>query len=259
MEPKEIKIEKNVFDKTINIETPLKTTASQSTLINNNGLSFEDFMNEQLSFQFFSASNATKTEKEEETKAKPKKTEETSNVVATQNLQTKDLNQTQQNNINELRKINDPKDLYLNLDGTKLSKNDIENIQNLANNPNFSVNINQINGFNNITINYNESGINYNALNFSQNLSEAMQKAYKSNQPIRIEVEKNTSVILKIDKDGKVSAHFISSDKAMEMLLRDHIYQLRDKLEKEGLPYKNLSYNQQSKDNKKDNEDNQNQ
>lgn len=259
MEPREIKIEKNVFDKTTSIETQKKNTSS--LISNNNGLSFENFMNDQLNFQFFSNSNTSTENKEEKTTTKTKKTEDTSNVVAAQNMQVKDTNQTQQIDIKELKQIKDINDLYLNIDGTKLSKNDIENIKNLANNPDFSVNINQINGFNNITINYNESGINYNALNFSQNLSEAMQKAYKSKQPIRIQVEKDTSVILKIDKEGKVSANFISSDKAMEMLLRDHIYQLRDRLDKEGLPYKELSYNHQSDDRnkKKDKEDNQNQ
>ena len=258
MEPKEIKIEKNVYDKKVNVETSAKNTGSYSTIINNNGMSFEDFMNDQLTYLSFCNTNSSKTKKEDETKSETNKPEETPNIVSTQNTQSKDTNQNQQTNINEIRQMKDPNEIYLNLDGKKLTKNDIENIQNLANDPNFSVNINQTNGFNNVSINYNDPGINHNSLNFSQNLSEAMKKAYKSNQPIRIEVEKDTSVILKIDKEGKVSAHFISSDKAMEMLLRDHIYQLRDKLDKEGLPYKSLTYNQ-DKEKNKDKENNQNQ
>ncbi|MGD9580163.1 MAG: hypothetical protein AB7V50_02220 [Vampirovibrionia bacterium] len=258
MEPIEIKLEKNVFESSIITETPTKSTKSY-TSSNNSGMSFEDFMTDQLSYEFLSTSKSTKTEKEESNVPKTKNNEETANIQPPINQELKELNQNKQINKEELESLKDTKDIYLNLDGTKITKQDIENIQNLATNTNFSVNINQINGFNNTTINYNESGINSNTLNFSKNLSEALQKAYKSNQPIRIEIEKDTSVIIKIDKEGKVSAHFISSDKAMEMLLRDHIYQLRDKLDREGLPYKSLSYNHQSNDNKKDQEDKQNQ
>jgi flagellar hook-length control protein FliK len=64
-----------------------------------------------------------------------------------------------------------------------------------------------------------------------------------------LDFDGNSSVILKVDAEGKLTAEFISSDKAMESLLKNSIPQLRNKMDNEGIPYKDISYKDQSQKN----------
>lgn len=47
-------------------------------------------------------------------------------------------------------------------------------------------------------------------------LSESM----KTNQPFRIDFDKDVSVIIKVNKDGSLAANFIPGDKAVEQYLK---------------------------------------
>lgn len=79
-------------------------------------------------------------------------------------------------------------------------------------------------------------------LNFSKSLVNLIEYSYASNRPIRIDFGKDLALILQIDKQGRVSAEFISSDKAMEFLLKTNIPLLRQKLDSAGIKYKKIYY-----------------
>lgn len=85
-------------------------------------------------------------------------------------------------------------------------------------------------------------------LNFSKSVMNLVEYAYSSNRPIRIDFTQNTSVILKIDRLGQISAEFISSDKAMEYLLKTNIPLLRQKLDSAGIKYKSIFYREEEKE-----------
>lgn len=85
-------------------------------------------------------------------------------------------------------------------------------------------------------------------LGFSKSVLNLVEYAYTSNRPIRIDFAKNLSVILKIDKQGQVSAEFIASDKAMEYLLKTNIPLLRQKLDSAGINYKRIFYREEEKE-----------
>lgn len=85
-------------------------------------------------------------------------------------------------------------------------------------------------------------------LNFSKSVMNLVEYAYSSNRPIRIDFAQNTSVILKIDRLGQISAEFISSDKAMEYLLKTNIPLLRQKLDSAGIKYKSIFYREEEKE-----------
>lgn len=89
---------------------------------------------------------------------------------------------------------------------------------------------------------------NLQKLNFSKSVMNLIEYAYTSNRPIRMDFAGDLSVIIKIDKQGQISAEFISSDKAMEYLLKTNIPLLRQKLESEGIKYKKIFYREEEKE-----------
>lgn len=82
----------------------------------------------------------------------------------------------------------------------------------------------------------------------SQALLIALSEAQKNNQPIRIDFEQNISVILRVGKDGAISANFIPGDKAVEQYLRNNIETLRNSFDEQNLKYSELSYSNASKE-----------
>lgn len=79
----------------------------------------------------------------------------------------------------------------------------------------------------------------------SSTLMNALQDAVKTNQPFRINFDKDVSVIIKVNKDGALSATFIPGDKAVEEYLRQNISTLRQRFDEQDLPYSDLSYSRQ--------------
>ncbi len=93
----------------------------------------------------------------------------------------------------------------------------------------------------------------------SSTLMNALQDAVKTNQPFRINFDKDISVVIKVDKDGALSATFIPGDKAVEEYLRQNISILRQRFDEQELSYKDLSYSRQKNNqeqNKKNNKEN---
>lgn len=76
----------------------------------------------------------------------------------------------------------------------------------------------------------------------SQTLLNALANSRETNQPIRIDFDQNVSVILKVNKDGAISANFIPGDKAVEQYLKANIDSLKATFVENDLPYSDLSY-----------------
>lgn len=85
-------------------------------------------------------------------------------------------------------------------------------------------------------------------LQFSKSLINLIEYAYTGNRPIRIDFAKDVSVILRIDKQGQISAEFISSDKAMEFLIKTNIPNLKQKLDNSGIKYKKIYYKEEDEE-----------
>lgn len=82
----------------------------------------------------------------------------------------------------------------------------------------------------------------------SQALLDALSQARENNQPLRIDFDQNISVILRVGRDGAISAQFIPGDKAVEQYLRNNIDTLRNSFDEQELPYHELSYSHSSKE-----------
>lgn len=73
-------------------------------------------------------------------------------------------------------------------------------------------------------------------------LMEKLSESMKTNQPFRIDFDKDVSVIIKVNKDGSLAANFIPGDKAVEQYLRNNISFLRQRFDEQNLSYSQLSY-----------------
>jgi hypothetical protein len=96
------------------------------------------------------------------------------------------------------------------------------------------------NGFNEI-----KSEATEKTVNVSATLMDAINQSVKTNQPFRIDFGNDVAVIMKVNKDGQLSANFIPGSAAVEQYLRNNIETLRQSFNEQNLPYDRLSYSRQ--------------
>jgi hypothetical protein len=75
-------------------------------------------------------------------------------------------------------------------------------------------------------------------------LIEALKESAKNHQAFRIDFDKDISVVLQVDKGGKINANFIPGDTAVENYLRNNIESLRQRFTDENIAYGDLTYSQ---------------
>lgn len=83
--------------------------------------------------------------------------------------------------------------------------------------------------------------ISYQGFEVSPKLAELIEKGYKTGQPIRVELDPHSAVVLKI-RNGQVSAEFVSADKTAAMVLQQELDQLRNRMLSRNLPVGSLEY-----------------
>lgn len=93
----------------------------------------------------------------------------------------------------------------------------------------------------------------------SKSILNALKESQETNKSFRVDFDKDLSVILKVNRNGRISAEFLPGDAAVEQYLKSNIPLLKQKFNDEGLEYENLSYRDQSrKDNKEEKRNNRN-
>jgi len=140
------------------------------------------------------------------------------------------------------------KESKINLDNFK--KEDITFLRTLLENP--SITLNNLNSQNlqaTFAVQNQNNQVSYKSFEVSKGLFNLMEYSFKSQKPVRLDFNGNSSVILKMNNDGKLIAEFISNDKAMEYVLKSSIPGLKDKLDSEGIAYEEISYKEKTKNN----------
>lgn len=118
----------------------------------------------------------------------------------------------------------------------------VENRQMIAqNNPVINSNIN--NNFTDI-----KSEATQETVRVSATLMDAINDSLKTNKSFRIDFDKDIAVIMRVDKEGVLSANFIPGSAAVENYLRNNIETLRQNFDNQNLPYNELSYKRQQKE-----------
>ena len=85
----------------------------------------------------------------------------------------------------------------------------------------------------------------------TKSLLNMLQTSFDSKKPIRLDFDKDITVILKLDRNGKIQAHFIPGSNAVEEYLKNNIPSLREIFDKENINYSYLGYSQNKNENSK--------
>lgn len=135
----------------------------------------------------------------------------------------------------------------------KVDNNDTKFFLNLVDNQQMSAQNSQINTQinNQAAVNNNFTQIKSEAtgqtVHVSAALMDAVNESFKTNKPLRIDFGNDIAVIMKVDKDGVLSANFIPGSAAVEAYLQNNIGSLRQNFDNQNLAYNELSYNKQQR------------
>ena len=75
----------------------------------------------------------------------------------------------------------------------------------------------------------------------SKTLSDMLAKAMEDNKPVRIEFDNGISVIIKISRDGKLSADFLPSTQVAEAYLKENLPLLRQRFSEQNIDNEGLN------------------
>ena len=87
----------------------------------------------------------------------------------------------------------------------------------------------------------------------SKTLADLLAKAMNDNKPIRIDFDNNISVIIKIDRAGKISADFLPSSQVAEAYLKENLPLLKQRFDDNNIDYNELNQRQRKQDTQQDN------
>lgn len=247
---------------------------SKTSSSSKSGKSFED--------EIKTASNTEKTEDTKDSKETEKSSKDDKKVSDKEKASQKDSNKEANKLAEELKTPDDivPDDVYsggINFTDFKYHNESqsllTQNIQDLLNTKNLMSTVNSAQTIDYDAINMSDSDATFFAnlvqntdmsmqsiasqiqtqmaegsQNIQQNvkvssvLMEKLSESLKTNQPFRIDFDKDVSVIIKVNKDGSLAANFIPGDKAVEQYLRNNISFLRQRFDEQNLSYSQLSY-----------------
>ena len=82
----------------------------------------------------------------------------------------------------------------------------------------------------------------------SKTLADMLAKSMQDNKPIRIDFDNNISVIIRISREGKISADFLPSSQVAEAYLKENLPLLRQKFDENNIDYDELNQRKQPQD-----------
>ena len=160
------------------------------------------------------------------------------------------LNQGLNDNTN-ISKASNSLNTDFNYDTLLMDLDDALFFINLANEGQFSVEQTQNGDFKNLMqLEVAQTSVTQKTVSVTNQLTELIEKAQNTQKPVRITFDNDVSVILKIDKHGKLTAEFIPGNSEVENYLRNNITSLKQKFDEQNLPYNDLLYRQNNRQNK---------
>ena len=79
------------------------------------------------------------------------------------------------------------------------------------------------------------------SIQISKTLADMIAKSMETNQPLRIDFDNNISVIIRISRDGKISADFLPSSQVAEAYLKENLPLLRQRFDDNSIKYDELN------------------
>ena len=87
----------------------------------------------------------------------------------------------------------------------------------------------------------------------SKTLADMLAKSMENNQPLRINFDNDISVIIRISRDGKITADFLPSSQVAEAYLKENLPILRQKFDDSNIDYESLNQRERREHNKENN------
>lgn len=136
------------------------------------------------------------------------------------------------------KKTNLVVDTIVSYDSVVMNKDDVEFFTNLVENG---------------VVEMNEVKNPQKASHLSKALADLLAKAMNDNKPIRIDFDNNISVIIKIDRAGKISADFLPSSQVAEAYLKENLPLLKQRFDDNDIDYNELNQRQRKQQDTQDN------
>lgn len=250
-------------------ETSTSSASSSSATAKDSSTSFKEELEavkaqETKESEKAKADESAKTSKNEEATKVQLKDEEKNKAEAEENPENKKI----QNPLNELNSriaaLNEIKNNYhlktQGVDSTaddkhdycqiiKMDNNDLTFFVNLVENQQMTAQNSQANNSNILNNGFTDikSEATQETVKVSATLLNAINDSLKTNKPFRIDFGNDMAVIMKVDKDGILSANFIPGSAAVENYLKNNIESLKQNFDNQNLPYNELSYRREQK------------
>ena len=135
-------------------------------------------------------------------------------------------------------KTNVTTETIVKFDEVAMNKNDVEFFANLVENG--SVDMNSVQ-------NAQKSS------QVSKTLADMIAKSMQDNQPIRINFDNDISVIIKVGKNGKISADFLPSSQVAEAYLKENLPILKQRFDDNNIDYEELNHRKQEQQDDRNN------
>ena len=91
------------------------------------------------------------------------------------------------------------------------------------------------------------------SINVSKTLADMLAKSMENNQPVRINFDNNISVIIRISRDGKITADFLPSSQVAEAYLKENLPLLRQRFDDNNIEYDSLNQRERRNSDKENN------
>ena len=224
-----------LIDNNMNIQEQTELLNAQTSTnmhFNSNGQPFSQFMNSKNNNEL--SSSASDLEEEKSILS----TMEENIAIARKNMMLKNEAKTVTvQNEEGIKKVNSKTnilvDTIVKYDTVIMDENDVNFFTNLVENG--SVNLNEVK-------NAEKSS------HVSKTLADLLAKSMNENKPVRINFDNNISVIIRIDRAGKISADFLPSSQIAETYLKDNLPLLRQRFDDNNIDYNELNQRKQKQD-----------
>ena len=226
-----------LIDNNMNIQEPkdrLNAEMNANMSFNSNGQPFSEFINPENSKQELKVSARDIAEEKAILS-----TMEENIAIANKNMAMKDTEKTKTvTNEEGIRKVstdtNITVDTIAKFDSVIMDKSDVEFFANLVNGD---------------VMNLSDVKNPEKSASVSKTLADLLAKSMEENKPVRIDFDNNISVIIKISRDGKISADFLPSSQVAEAYLKENLPLLKQRFDDNNIDYEQLNQRKQQNQN----------
>lgn len=226
-----------LIDNNMNIQEPkdrMNAEMNANMSFNSNGQPFSEFINPENSKQELKVS--AKDIAEEKAILS---TMEENIAIANKNMAIKDTGKIKTvTNEEGIRKVstdtNITVDTIAKFDSVIMDKSDVEFFANLVNGD---------------VMNLSDVKNPEKSASVSKTLADLLAKSMEENKPVRIDFDNNISVIIKISRDGKISADFLPSSQVAEAYLKENLPLLKQRFDDNNIDYEQLNQRKQQNQN----------